>query len=387
MLQSKRRILDHIRRRVNDFVDRAPVKGEARTRLYHYTVFFAIGLPTMVVFGAINLLRGNWLLFSLILLCGSSLCIGLLALGRLKNGRVVYRLNCFLFGFLVGYLVILGGEGGSKILWAYPFPLIAFFLFGKREGLIWSGLILLFAIVCFWGPLAEFVQFVYTAAFKVRFVATYLIVSAITYWFEYARVYYRLKLEEQNQALEREKANLYQEIRARQQLEHELRRLASTDCLTGAANRRQFMDLAQKEFSRCKRYGHHMAILMLDIDHFKSINDTHGHPVGDDVLKALVNCCAFCLRESDLVGRIGGEEFAILLVEAEPDGAQLVADRLRLKIADIQLPVVGEHLKVTVSIGITNVCEVDESLEIVLKRADDALYRAKNTGRDRVVKR
>jgi diguanylate cyclase (GGDEF)-like protein len=326
----------------------------------------------MAIFGIVNLFQGNVLTFIVIFLSCSGLLGGLLLLGRLQNSRVIYRANGALFVLLIFYMMAIGGEGGSKILWMYTFPLIAHFIFGKREGLFWNGIILLITLLAFWGPLKGVMDYTYPYSFKIRFLVTYLMVSAITYWFEYSRFYYRSKIVEKNRILEEEKAHLNHEIKERQRLERELRRLASTDPLTGAANRRHFMDVAHKEFYRFKRYHHNLALAIMDIDHFKAINDTYGHPVGDEVLKALVQYCRIFLRKSDLLGRVGGEEFAVLLVESNPASAKLVADRLRQKISEIQLPVEDENLNFTVSIGISNVMEEDESVSQQLAELEKA---------------
>lgn len=360
------------------------MNAEEKLRLQHYAIFLSVGIPTMVIFGVVNLWRGNLLLCLLVLFSGGGLLAGLMALRRLKDGRIVYRINCLLFGLLIVYMMMVGGESGSKILWMYTFPLIAFFLFGKREGLIWSALIFLVALLNFWGPLKGVTEFIYAPQFKTRFIFTYLIVSAVTYWFESSRFHYRRGLEEQNRVLEEEKQLLQHEIKERQRLERELRRLAGTDPLTGAANRRRFMEIASNELYRHKRYRHPMALAMMDIDHFKQINDTHGHPVGDKVLRSLVRYCQIYLRKSDLLGRVGGEEFAILLVETNPTSGRMVADRLRQKIANLKLPVERGDLQFTVSIGITSSKKGDDTIETIIKRADEALYQAKAKGRNRV---
>ncbi|MGB3211810.1 MAG: GGDEF domain-containing protein [Desulforhopalus sp.] len=366
-------------------MDSIPICGEERTRLQHYTIFLLAGIPTMVIFGLVNLCCGNHLLCVLIFLSGAGLLTGLFVLRNGRDARIVYRINIAFFGFLIIFMLMLGGEDGSKILWMYTFPLIAFFLFGKGEGLIWSAIILLATLILFWGPVQSLALYPYASEFKIRFITTYLIVSSITYWFEYSRYNYRLGIEEKNRNLEEEKDRLRFEINNRERLEKELRRLASTDPLTGAANRRHFMEMVGREFDRFRRHRHGMALAMMDIDHFKMVNDTHGHPVGDEVLQLLVKKSHTFLRTSDLIGRLGGEEFGVLLVETNLEGANLVAERLCRKISKVRLSVDGGEVAITVSIGIANVSEDDESLESIMKRADKALYLAKARGRNRVV--
>jgi diguanylate cyclase (GGDEF)-like protein len=165
----------------------------------------------------------------------------------------------------------------------------------------------------------------------------------------------------------------------------ELERLAITDPLTGVFNRRYFMGFAAKEFLRSQRYSHVFSAIQMDIDHFKKINDAHGHAVGDEVLKAFTANCQEILRECDVLGRFGGEEFSIILPETEREGALIVAERIRQTIADLKVYVDDRTVRFTVSIGITSLRKGDTGLDAVLRRADEALYLAKNGGRNKVV--
>jgi diguanylate cyclase (GGDEF)-like protein len=175
------------------------------------------------------------------------------------------------------------------------------------------------------------------------------------------------------------------DIQERKEIEQELKRLATTDTLTGAANRRSFFELAQQDFKRVQRYKNSVAFLILDIDHFKTINDNYGHQGGDEVLRVFVQACKKELREADVFGRIGGEEFAILLPETDQSSARLVAERIRQKIERMVIAFEEQAIKITVSIGVATIAITDKSLDQVFQRADTALYQAKNSGRNRVV--
>jgi len=163
-----------------------------------------------------------------------------------------------------------------------------------------------------------------------------------------------------------------------------LERQAKLDALTGVANRRHFLETGNAEIRRASRFDHPMALLMLDIDHFKLINDTCGHLVGDRVIKAVADAAAAAVRQCDCLGRLGGEEFAVVLPEAELAAAIAAAERLRETIAALQLSHGGQPLPVTVSIGVTVLEAAGEPLSSLLHRADTAMYRAKNAGRNRV---
>jgi diguanylate cyclase (GGDEF)-like protein len=164
----------------------------------------------------------------------------------------------------------------------------------------------------------------------------------------------------------------------------DLQRLATVDSLTGLDNRRSFLTLAGHEFSRWKRYRQQFTLMMFDLDHFKRINDTHGHDVGDEVLRVVAATCKSTLRESDIVARIGGEEFVVLFPETPPQSAIIPADRLRLRMESTVVRTRDAAVRFTISGGIAEVVESDESIEDTLKRADNALYRAKQSGRNRI---
>jgi len=165
--------------------------------------------------------------------------------------------------------------------------------------------------------------------------------------------------------------------------EGELRRLAATDVLTGLANRRDFMARGTDEILRARRYHSHVCVLMMDIDHFKKVNDTWGHAVGDDVIRQVARITRDVCRVVDVVGRIGGEEFAVLLPQTDTEGALIVAERLRESVAGSAVPLAsGETLSVSISIGVAAMTQGDDDLSHLLARADAALYEAKQLGRN-----
>jgi len=167
--------------------------------------------------------------------------------------------------------------------------------------------------------------------------------------------------------------------------ERELTRLATRDSLTGLFSRGHFMELGARAVEHAKRYGEPISVLMFDADRFKAVNDTFGHDAGDAVLRAMAATAAETLRQVDVLGRIGGEEFAAVLPQADAEQAMLVAERLRSAIAARQVNIgSGEPLSVTVSIGVSVFDQASASLETMLKDADAALYAAKQNGRNRV---
>ena len=182
------------------------------------------------------------------------------------------------------------------------------------------------------------------------------------------------------QAFANEAAIAIESARLFSQVQH----MAITDPLTELYNRRHFYDLANSEFERSRRYGHSLSLIMLDIDHFKRVNDTYGHLAGDQVLKEVARRCMEVVREIDVVARYGGEEFIVLLPETVLEGAAQAAERMKARITD-QPIIVGEwQVEVSVCIGVAEIDERCLDLEALLERADQALYAAKRAGRGQV---
>lgn len=178
----------------------------------------------------------------------------------------------------------------------------------------------------------------------------------------------------------------FQDVTDRKELQWKLEHEARTDVLTGCVNRRHFLELATNELARARRYGSEMSLLMLDLDHFKSVNDRHGHHAGDLVLQTLADICRRTMRSEDVIGRLGGEEFAVLLPETGSRMALNAAERLRRAIARASVPLPDSPpLSFTASIGVATMVPDDFSIVSIITRADQALYEAKNSGRNRAV--
>jgi len=177
------------------------------------------------------------------------------------------------------------------------------------------------------------------------------------------------------------------DVSERKRMMDELQRVAATDDLTGVLNRRQFQLVADQEMRRSKRHPLNLSVLAFDLDRFKAINDTYGHPGGDEVLKAFASVLQHELRDSDVVCRYGGEEFIALLINANAQRALDVAERIRERWASTRVPYHNEVISTTVSIGVTEIQAMDDQISDGIRRADVALYDAKNSGRNRVKQR
>lgn len=176
-----------------------------------------------------------------------------------------------------------------------------------------------------------------------------------------------------------------QDITERKRLQEELQKQATTDELTGVTNRRHFLELAHIELRRAIRLKQPLAVALIDLDHFKTINDTHGHMAGDQALRVFTKICLQNKREIDVFARIGGDEFTLLLPETSSEHAHEVVLRIRRALADTRLDFAGRPVSISLSAGIASLSNNQETFEILLSRADQALYQAKETGRNRIV--
>jgi two-component system cell cycle response regulator len=200
------------------------------------------------------------------------------------------------------------------------------------------------------------------------------------HWFEG-----RIALMEKDDAGQSKVVFIAVEISERVRLYQEVQRLAIHDPLTGCFNRRHFLILTSQELDRSLRYKRPLSLLMLDIDHFKDFNDSYGHPIGDQILCALVDMCQSQMRNVDIVGRYGGEEFLILVPETSIEGARKMAERLRTKTEKTKVDTPAGILSLTVSIGVASIeteLEQEQTVDSLIKRADQAVYAAKAAGRN-----
>ncbi len=293
----------------------------------------------------------------------------------------IYYTAVIAFSILFLYLVYHIDEDRSLILWLFTYPLGVIFLLGSRVGFILSMALLGLTILQF--IFFPHIHETYTIPFQVRFSITYVAISLIASWIEYHRSRYEQESLQKHEALLKEQENLKKEIQRRVILEEELKKLAQTDTLTSLFNRRHFLALAQQEIIKAVRYEHSLCFAVLDIDFFKRINDTLGHPVGDIVVSTLARHLQHSIRQSDIVARIGGEEFAFLLLHVNEEQARAKMERLCKEISECIIKYGSDKtLSVTVSIGIAMLQAPIQTLDELYMRADQKLYEAKKAGRN-----
>lgn len=180
-------------------------------------------------------------------------------------------------------------------------------------------------------------------------------------------------------------AAIERDLTEHKKLQAQLESMATIDSLTGLANRQAFLQRAKNEFHRARRYTRPLTVVMIDIDHFKTINDHYGHATGDEVLRQTAEICQRSLRGTDFMGRVGGEEFVLLLPDTEHNSACHVAERMRTQL--YETPIVVENdirLNITASFGVAPMTGDDSDFNTVLERADEAMYHAKHDGRNQV---
>lgn len=345
--------------------------------------FVCIGMPALIYFGIVAAVDREWLLAVLALLTAIVIAICALLLWRKREGYRAIRPAVACYTALVLYLVAYSGPEHARGLWFLSLPLVSLKLLPPREGGIWvlGAIITATCLMLLAGN--GMGGTAYSPDYITRYITTTVLITGVLLWSEIILERYQQRIEGQNAALLAERDQLEQEIVRRAGLEEELRYLATTDPLTGLLNRRAFMTTLADELTRSQRLHSRFTLLMLDIDHFKRVNDTYGHPVGDVVLVHLSNLLAEQLRSIDKLARIGGEEFAILLVDTSAEAAATVIERLLATIRSkpASHPESGQPIVITASIGCTeSKAEDDEQSPFV--RADRALYAAKQGGRD-----
>lgn len=343
-------------------------------RLNHYVWIALLMLPVAICSGAYNIYIHNYTLAILVILFAGHMLGSLFLIPTIEKTYLLYNGANFLYSFLILYIVFHADSENSRILWAYIYPVGIIFLFGHRLGFLWSFLLLVMIIGLF--LFVPEIHMIYSIPFQVRFAISYLVVAIISSWVEYHGA-------RSHQALLLEQKLLNEEIERRKILEKELKRLARTDTLTSLFNRGYFLTSAEKELKRAQRYNTSICLAILDIDHFKSINDTYGHPVGDSVIQAIAKHCLVSVRETDLLARLGGEEFAFLLLHVNADEARAKMEKLRDEISKLKVPYDGgKTLSVTVSIGLALNSPTMKHFDELYIQADEKLYEAKDSGRN-----
>jgi diguanylate cyclase (GGDEF)-like protein len=295
---------------------------------------------------------------------------GFFLITRFKKYRSTAHLVIFaIYISSAGVMAISGGIHSSSAIWQVFVPLAASIMAGLWAGLRW-GFICLLTVIIFYAldanGISYFTGFEVTMTDRLIDLGGAILASSIAIWYS-----------------DRIKSRSLTDLeRAKEQLNY----LATIDPLTNTFNRRHFMELSERRIKRTHTTNGHASFLFFDLDHFKMINDAHGHIIGDQILHGIAQICMQHLRSDDILGRFGGEEFVILLPETKLKDAYNIAERLRLIIAETPIETEIGPIRTTISIGValmdkSNTVTIDQ----LISRADRAMYLAKQAGRNRVV--
>lgn len=300
-----------------------------------------------------------WTLFSFALLMAAN-C---LLFDRRRRPLLFRSVFVVLCASLFMYLIATGGESNTGHLWFFVFPPFVFYISGPRMGLAVMLAMMTAVTIIFQFPEASFVSARYGTDFQIRFFASTIFLAIFSYVLDHSR------------------RRAYDQLVQMAAL-HE--RAARTDELTRLPNRRDMKSHLEKEHDRYKRHGSHFSVILMDIDHFKQINDTYGHDAGDYILVKFAEMLQDSCRKMDLAARWGGEEFLILLPDTSLVQALAMAERFRKRVESFKAKFKNQTIVFTTSCGVCSISQTKD-LEVLMKQADINLYQAKMKGRNMVI--
>ena len=350
-----------IKERVNSRI--ITVKERDDQRVIDVARYLSLGaLFFLIIIGSKSHLSGHHFHGNMLFLFAIITLTNLINYHINQNKRFYQNSFISMVGVLFLYLTATGGESNTGPLWFYVFPPLGFYILGIKYGLTLSISAIFAVLIIFFFPQLPFITTEYNPDFKIRFIATLSFVTACAYILDDARRTAKNELIDM--------ATLYEYA-------------ARTDELTSLSNRRDMKECLDKEFYRHQRSNSYFSIILMDIDHFKRVNDTYGHDAGDAVLKEFSNLLKGLSRKIDVVSRWGGEEFLMLLPDTSLLQALTLAERLRAAVEEHTFNYKFDTIPITMSAGICAVSQ-HEDVNRILKQADINLYEAKTKGRNRV---
>lgn len=318
-------------------------------------LLYAVTGGALVVFALLQLFNNNLLLAGGELAASAALLFGFFRLARTPN------LQPWLYGYLIplfaffNLIIVVPDASMAAFVWILMMPVLAYLLLGKRAGLRLSLPFMLAGVASY----AWYLGIVNTAGVAIDLLNLLLCATLMLAFI-----------------------HLYEQ--RREEAEGRLMELAQSDALTGLANRNRFREFLTRTIAECQRSNSQYALVLMDIDHFKRVNDSYGHEAGDRVLKMISRTLTERLRATDAVGRLGGEEFGLVLRDVSREDACQLMEQLRLRIADRTLHYRGEAIGVTASFGIAHSSRDGHRVDVLFRTADRRLYQGKCDGRNRV---
>ncbi|HEY9202071.1 MAG TPA: diguanylate cyclase [Gammaproteobacteria bacterium] len=334
---------------------------EAQRFVLVINLYSFVGTLYLLFFSIQSLIDAQWRMGSTLSFAALLAIANSIYLQRSGNYRRSGDLIVLMTTLLFLYLIISGGVDNTGPLWSYTLPPLVFFVFGLTQGSLILSMFIISSIVIMFFPPLSILATDYSYSFKIRYLTTFLSVCFISSICEYSRYH---------------SYNLLKELQRKIQLE------ANTDELTGLHNRRYMYQQLDRMINKIRRYKRPYSLLLCDLDHFKSINDNHGHSCGDQVLVQTASRMKNSLRDEDIAARWGGEEFLIILPETDSAAAFQVAEKLRQQLSAQTFDCNNKQLSISMSIGVLQV-NPGTRKEDLLNHVDDALYEAKHLGRNR----
>lgn len=319
-----------------------------------------------------NLFRSRWLIAGVL---GVFLVLVLvnIVVARKPQNRVrlptLLVVNCVIMALFSFWH---GGIGGSGFIWGFVFAPLTFYIKGKRAGVIYSVIIIAGESILSMLAHLGITGYAFPVDMLLVLLSGFIVLVLFIYVYEQIRDQFEHAVDQKNTQL--------------MTLNQDLLQLAHIDFLTELLNRRKIIGCLREEIDRFSRYRIPLSVILLDVDHFKNINDTYGHPFGDEVLRQISKVLRGSLRDLDKIGRFGGEEFLIVLPSTGADDALRLAERIRKQLRELAVRTKeGVEVPVAASFGVAEIGDAEDD-SLLIARADRALYRSKTEGRDRVTR-
>lgn len=334
--------------------------NEIRRKIILIYLFSSIGFGFLLIFG-ISALLNDRILIAAVLLTASTVTLVnfILLIAGSDIEKSSYGVSLIIICVSL-FLIMNGGVENTGLLWTYSAIPLILFLHGHLRGLIIMIFFLIIASLIMYWPSDIYAHTSYPASLKIRYLASYIALLLMSWVYEYTA--------HQTYVRWRNLSDLFAEQ-------------ARTDVLTGISNRRDIMEKINYENLRAKRRQEQYTLLLIDIDHFKQINDRYGHDAGDQTLILVANTIKNTAFQRDLVGRWGGEEFMVILPDTNTENAMQAAEKIRISVNETLIEYAGEIIPVTISIGLASSDET-YTPDTYIKVADNCLYNAKARGRN-----
>ena len=337
-------------------------KNETKTnrKIFIVNLFGLVGLLITTVMSVTQYFNQDYALSAVLIVAAGFYSLSHYIQKTSGNTLAASIIMLYTLLILMIYLIYSGGYNNTGPVWVFIVPAVSFFIHGLKRGSIDIAIFITIISILFFYPNDALLEGNYSFEFKIRLLLSFLTVSFLTCLYEYSRQ----KSFEQMMVLS---------------MKYE--QMAKSDPLTHLSNRRDALDKLKYAKNRLVRNKEQLCIILCDVDNFKSINDNHGHNVGDEVLISIATLFNDKIRQQDDVARWGGEEFLFILPDTSPAQAKIFSQRIHDSLTNLVIPTDTQQLKITISMGISEVT-TDQTLEHAINTADEYMYKAKAAGRN-----